>query len=134
MTCVRRYDVDLMSQRTQVYLDPNDHQRLRRLAADRRRSMTDLVREALARYLAEESGTDLPSLEEIATALHDEPRYLGTPPGPSGLVERMRIREGAAAPQGRHDAKSEDAAIGRALSDEHDQHVEAWHRRRSASP
>lgn len=59
-------DVAMTSQRTQMYLDSEDHQRLRRLAAERGASITALVREADGRYLVEEGATALPPVEELA--------------------------------------------------------------------
>lgn len=120
-----------MSQRTQIYLAQDEHRRLKMLAASRQRSLTDLVREAVGRYLREELGTDLPPVDEIATDLYGESRYAGVPPGAAGLVARMQIREGGERSESKA-ADPEDTAIGLALSEEHERHVADWHRRRAA--
>lgn len=117
--------------RTQVYLDPEDHRRLKRLAAERDQSMTDLVREAVARYIAGESSDEVPSVEEMMTQLSADPLYEGLPGGSEGFISRMRARADAAiAPSA--DLRSADRELGEALLDEHAEHVRVWERRQDA--
>ncbi|CAN5816831.1 hypothetical protein BH24ACT15_BH24ACT15_36680 [soil metagenome] len=116
-----------MSQWTPAYLDSSEHRRLRLLATIHRRSVTDLVREAVSRYLHEESGTDLPSVDEIAIELYGEERYAGVPRGAAGLVARMQIRERGDRPD-TNVANGEDHSVGSALSKEHERHVATWRR------
>ena len=105
--------------RTQVYLDRNDHHRLKQLAARRGVSMTELAREAVARYVADELDDGGPGLDEMVAELRDQPLYRGLPDGPAGLVDRMRARsagpDDASAPR----LDSDDRQFGEALAAEH---------------
>lgn len=89
-------------QRTQVYLPPDQHRRLRQLAADRGVSMATVVREAVGEYLA------------------------GPPePARTGLVERLRalLAESPAASPEAPALGEEDRALGEALWQEQERHL-----------
>lgn len=115
--------------RTQVYLDPDEHEALRELAAQRGVSMANLVREAVGRYLGDEQ-------PEPPARLPWEPDYegLGIPPGPEGLVARMHARLEAGPPEGvtLPDPTLEDQEIGDFLWEEHQRHLAEWRARRQA--
>lgn len=116
-------------QRTQMYLDPEDHRRLKRLAAERDQSMTDLVREAVARYIAEESSEDLPSVQEMMAELSADPLYEDLPAGSEGFVARMQARA-AADVEAPATLPAVDRDLGEALLAEHDEQVRTWVGRR----
>lgn len=111
-------------QRTQVYLPPEDHGRLRRLAAERGQSMTDLVREAVADYLADEVDETYPDLATLRANLESEPRYDGIPAGPEGLLSRSRARASAVAGDDTP-VQPEDRELGELLWREHQRHRDA---------
>lgn len=111
--------------RTQVYLEPADHRGLKRLAAARGESMTNLVREAVARYVAVETHDDLPTIDELAEQLYADPLYEGIPAGRGGFVARMRARAQSAA-RDREDIDPLDHQLGDVLGAEHDRQRRAW--------
>lgn len=111
--------------RTQVYLEPADHRSLKRLAAARGESMTNLVREAIARYVATEANDDLPTIDELADELYADPLYEGIPAGRGGFVARMRARATSRSSD-RTDIDPLDQRLGHALWDEHDRQRHAW--------
>lgn len=123
-------------QRTQMYLDPEDHRRLKRLAAERGQSMTDLVREAVARYVADELADEVPSVDEMMAELRGDPLYDGLPSGSEGFVARTAARAAADAPPPAT-VRKDDRDLGAALFEEHTDHVRRWTQRhrsnRSAS-
>jgi hypothetical protein len=92
------HDVTMTSRvRTQVYLDRDEHRRLTRLAAERDVSMTELVREAVGRYLT--TAAPVPGVGE------DD-----LPAGADALVERMRARR-ATAVRGPSSLEGDDAEV-----------------------
>lgn len=116
--------------RTQIYLPPEDHRRLRRLAAERGVSMTTIVREAVGAYLSEEEGIRPPA------PTWWEPDYaaLGIAPGPEGLADRLHAL-GTVEPPPEIDTQRvnpEDGEIGEHLGAEHEEHVARWQERRAA--
>jgi predicted DNA-binding protein len=118
--------------RTQVYLEPDDHRQLKRLAAARGHSMTTLVREAVARYVAEEVGDDLTAVDVIAE-LYDDPLYEGIAHGREGFVARMRARaESGGVPDGPLDPV--DRELGEALASEHERQRRGWEQRDTVTP
>lgn len=117
--------------RTQVYLDPDDHRRLQRLAAERGHSMTDLVREAVAHYIADELDDDLPTMDALLEELYADERYAGIPSGREGFVARMRARAEDDDVAGRIDPQ--DRELGDALRREHEVRRNAWSRRHGSA-
>ncbi|HWB72922.1 MAG TPA: ribbon-helix-helix protein, CopG family [Egibacteraceae bacterium] len=115
-------------QRTQVYLDPRDHRRLRRLAAERGVSMTTLVRDAIGRYLADEQ----PQPPNVLDDFHDEPIFASIPRGPEGLVARLNaLRELGPPPHfDESTLNPEDRQIGDYLYEEYLRHVAEWEKHR----
>lgn len=108
-----------------MYLEPADHRSLKRLAAARGESMTNLVREAVARYVATETDDDLPTIDELADELYADPLYEGIPAGRGGFVARMRARAIAGSSE-TEDVDLLDQRIGHALWAEHDRQRRAW--------
>lgn len=115
--------------RTQVYLDPDDHRRLRRLAAERDQSMTDLVREAVARYIVDEVGVDTPTMDDMLDELYADERYADLPRGRAGFVARMRARADAGDRRSVEDISAIDRDLGTALFREHQAQRDAWSQR-----
>lgn len=115
-------------QRTQVYLDPADHRRLRRLAAARDQSMTDLVREAVGAYLADEASADYDDLASLQTALESQDQYASSPQGRAGLLARCRVRA-TSLDRDPVELTATDRAFGDALAAEHERHRDAVRRR-----
>ncbi len=109
-----------------MYLDADEHKRLRRLAADREVSMTSLVREAVGRYLVEEGATELPTLDELTAALEQAPRYRGCAPGVAGLAERMRRRQESSWEEEGAALSAEDQEVGEALASAHEAALASW--------
>lgn len=100
----------MTSVRTQVYLEPVAHQRLRRLAAERGTSLTDLVRVAVARFLEREAPADDPIARLAARGLPPETEL--------SIAERLRARAGAFGTRAdAADVSAEDAALADALMD-----------------
>lgn len=56
-------------QRTQIYLDEDDHQRLSSIAAHRGTTMSQLIREAVARYIANGVDTEPTAIIDRACGL-----------------------------------------------------------------
>lgn len=114
-------------QRTQVYLDPDDHRRLKEQAARRGVSLTTVVREAVDRYVVEDPAdveTPLrPDVEAWWSRTLD-----GVAPGSGGFLAAADALAAAGPPPGyREDNMNpEDIAIGEGLLREHEAHVEAF--------
>ncbi|HEX9728099.1 MAG TPA: CopG family transcriptional regulator [Gemmatimonadales bacterium] len=73
--------------RTQLYLDDEVHRRLRELAASQGRTVSDLVREAVARAYGPAHVDDRITTLEGITALWRDRKDLG---GTDGYVRRLR--------------------------------------------
>ena len=72
--------------RTQLYLDEALHRRLGRLAAQQGRTVSDLVREAIARAYSADSDDRLSTLEGITGLWENRAGLGGTP----AYVRRLR--------------------------------------------
>lgn len=93
--------------------------------------MTDLVREAVARYVADELAEELPSIDQMIAELYGDPLYDGLPSGPEGFVARMRARATADAVPAMLDPVDSD--LGTGLFREHAEQVQTWRQRRGPS-
>ncbi|MEX0690768.1 MAG: CopG family transcriptional regulator [Gemmatimonadales bacterium] len=72
--------------RTQLYLDDDLHRQLKAAAARQGRTVSDLVREALAHAYGTETDARLETLEGVAALWHDRAKLGGT----DAYVRRLR--------------------------------------------
>lgn len=88
--------------------------------------MTDLVREAVGNYLADEVDDTYPDLDELQDDLEEATHYASLPRGPAGLLARSRVRADAVHEEEPQSAglASSDRIVGEALWREHTRHLE----------
>ena len=85
------YAAYIMRERTQIYLEPEQSDRLGKLAGMNGRSKSDLIREAIDMYLssANRDDEDLRELKKAAKWFREHPLEL-----PSGVEYVARLRRG----------------------------------------